>query len=445
MESLNIIANRFKNNMFWRSVAVLVSGTAMAQAIGLLTTPIVSRLYAPTAFGQYAIIVSTATIIINIATLGLDSAVMVPECDDECDDVFMVAFFTMLFLSTFILVVMITISPIIKLFNSGMNYIISCLLVYLFVIINNLIGLLSIYINRKSLNRIMFFNSVIGAFATLFITIPMGIFKFGSLGLIIASIMAGVVSIGQMLYHTNPFKKVPKIVTFINVYKKYKDFILFQYPSNFVENFAIQLPIQVLSARFGSVNLGAYNMNEKLLGIPSRLLGAPINKIYFRTASEYFKEGKDLAKFTFSLVTKIMIGAFLPTVILVLWGEHIFEWALGKSWSQAGKLSSFLILQYVFMFCQICTSYCRVAIGKQKTNLVVSVLRLVIVGVSLSYGIYSFGNLINTIIVFTIGSSIYLIIDMAINFYCMGRYWLRYTILAVSYFCIISLLWIVAN
>lgn len=436
---------KIKNSVFWKSVAVLVSGTVIAQLLGLFTTPIVSRLYDPEAFGEYAIIVSTSSIILGIVTLGLNSAVMVPVSDEESDDVFMVAFFTMLFLSTFIFVVMIVVSPFKHFFNAGMDYVVSCILVYGLVVINNTKGLLSVYINRKKLNKVLFYNSLIGAMATLFITIPLGIIKLGGIGLITASIVAGFVENLQMIYHANPFIKLPRINTFISVYKKYRDFILYQYPSNFIGNFAIQLPTQVFSSVFGNANLGSYSMNEKILGIPSRLIGAPINTIYFRTASEYSKEGKDLGKFTFSLITKIMMVAFVPLVITVLWGEKIFSWVLGSQWGEAGRMAGFLIVQYVFMFCSTCTSYCRVSIGKQKMNFIMSILRVAIIGLSIFLGISISGDLYNTIVFFTVGSSIYLIIDMAINFYCMGKYFAKYLTFAIVYVLFIGILWILSR
>lgn len=445
MKIVDELIVRFNKNAFWRSVTTLVSGTVLAQFIGLLTTPVVSRLYNTKAYGEYGIIISTATIIISIVTLGLSSAVMIPTNDDECDDVFMVTFVTSLLLSTFILMIGIGIILAFKFFDSRMYNISFCLLVYIYVVINNLKGLLTVYINRKKLNRVLFYNSLIGAFVTLLITIPLGLLKFGSTGLVIAGIIATVVSIIQMICHVNPFKRLPSMFVFKSVFKKYKDYVLFQYPSNFIGNFAIQLPTQMLSASFGNANLGAYSMCEKLLGIPSRLIGVPINNIYFRTASEYYKEGKNLANFTFSLITKIMLAAFLPIVVIIFWGEPIFAWVLGDGWANAGKLASILILQYVLMFCQNCTAYCRVAIGKQKVNLVVSFLRLLVVGLSIIIGKYIFEGLLNTIICFTVGSSIYLIIDMAINFYCMQKYWVKYTVFAIGYVALIFLLWTLAN
>ena len=445
MKRIKAIIFRLQNNNFWRSVAVLVSGTALAQLLGIFTTPVISRLYDPEAFGEFALLWSTAAIILNVVTLGLGSAVMVPASDEESGDVFLVAFFTMLILATIIFIVMFVASSLIHFFNPEMNYTVACTLVYAFVIVNSTSGLLNIYVNRKRLNRVLFYNSLIGAFTTLGITIPLGFLNSGGFGLIAASLVAGVISILQMVYHANPFNEAPSLRVYRRVYRKYKDFIIYQYPANFVGNLAIQIPTQVFSAVFGNANLGSYSMNEKILGIPSRLIGTPINTVYFRTASEYHKEGKSLSEFTFSLVTKIMLVALLPIVITVFWGEQIFIWVLGPNWGEAGRLAGFLIVQYVFMFCANCTSYCRVAIGKQKVNFVVNILRLALIALSIYLGVILTGDLFYTMIFFSIGSSLYLILDMTMNFYCIGKYWVRYAIFAFVYFFIVITLWFLAG
>ena len=442
MKRIKRLVFRLKSNIFWKSVIVLVSGTALAQIMGVFTTPIVSRLYEPRAFGEYAIIISTSSIILSIVTLGLNSAIMVPKSDDESKEIFTVTFLSILVLSTLIVFVIISISSFIQLIDSGLNYILTWIIIYGFVIINSVKGIMNIYVNRKGLNRVLYYNSLIGALTTLCITIPLGFLNLGSLGLIIATLIGGIASIIQMLYHVNPFKKISTFSIYKNVFNRYKDFILYQYPSNFIENFAIQVPTQAFSAFFGNVNLGAYSMNEKILGIPIRLIGAPINTIYFRTASEYHKQGKNLALFTFSLITKIMIVAFIPIVLTIIWGEEIFSWILGPNWSEAGKLAGYLIVQYVFMFCATCTSYLRVVIGKQRVNLVVSLLRLVIICLSIFAGIFFVGDLFNTILFFTLGSSLFLIIDMAINFYCLGKYYVRYTVFAFIYISLVFILWV---
>ena len=57
-------------NGFFKSVLKVGSGNLIGQGIAIITTPILSRIYNDIAYGDRAMIVSTAAIIINLSTLG---------------------------------------------------------------------------------------------------------------------------------------------------------------------------------------------------------------------------------------------------------------------------------------------------------------------------------------------------------------------------------------
>jgi len=182
-------------------------------------------------------------------------------------------------------------------------------------------------------------------------------------------------------------------------------------------------------------------MSDKILGIPSRLIAAPIGTVYFRTISEHHKQNKDFSKFTFKLIISLMTIAFIPLVVLIIWGEPIFAFVLGNEWGIAGKVSSFMAFVYIMYFCETVTSYCRVAIGRQKANFWISLVRLLITIVSLVVGIFIFETFFATIILFSITIASYLVADMFINFHYLGKYKYSYLIYSTVYFFVIFTLW----
>ncbi len=435
------LVKKLKESKFWVSVGVLTSGTAIAQSIGILTTPLVSRIYSPGDYGEYALLLSASTIIIGIVTLGLSSAIMVPKDDEKSKEVFMVVFILSGILASVIYITSNIFANHLTFIKTNMDIHVFLLLLYLSVLVNCIKGYLTILVNKFALNRLLFNNSLIGALSTLIISIPLGILGFTMYGLIIASIIGGILSIVQMLNKVNPFIKSFKFSIIKKVLGEYKKFVIYQYPSNAVETLAAQLPAQFFSTNFGSSNLGGYSMNEKLLGLPLRLIGAPINTIYFRTATEYYNSGKDLSRFTFSLITKIMLLSLVPSILIILWGEYLFAIFLGENWSIAGEIAKYLIVFYVFMFCSTITSYLRVSIGKQSINLLISILRLFIVFITLFIGFYSYNNFYSVMKIYVIGMSIYYIIDMMINFILLKKYAIQYVVISSLYLIITLLLW----
>ena len=68
---------------FARSVGVLAGGTAVAQGIGVLALPLITRLYTPEDFSVLAVFSSIVAIVSVAACLRLEIAIPLPETDED--------------------------------------------------------------------------------------------------------------------------------------------------------------------------------------------------------------------------------------------------------------------------------------------------------------------------------------------------------------------------
>ena len=427
------IINQWRHSNFLKALVVLVSGQVLGQALTLVTLPILSRLYSPSDYGEFAVLSSASTILCSISQLGLSSAIMIPRDDIEAKSLISYTLLIQFILVTIFVVGVFATMSFIKIIDINMPYMMTILLLYALSLLTNLSNLLKIYMNRKKLYRALFWNSVIASLSTLFITIPLGLVGVGSWGFISAAFVSNIISIAQMISKANPFVSINSIDSGIRALKKHKNFMIYQYPANIVSTFSLQLPDQLMMKFFGSSALGSYSMSNRIYSFPTNLIASPINAIYFKTAVDYNQTGKDLASFTFNLITKIMLIAFVPLIILISFGEQIFSFVLGDQWREAGSIASILGIQFVLVFCANCTSYCRVSLGRQKINLVMSGLQLLIITISLLFGVIVYKGLIPTIICFVVGNTIYQIIDMTMNFHCLKKYVFRYLIFTLCY------------
>jgi len=66
---------RAKSNEFARNVVTLITGTAVAQAIPVAISPILTRLYSPEDFGVLALFIAITSIISVFATLRFEIAI----------------------------------------------------------------------------------------------------------------------------------------------------------------------------------------------------------------------------------------------------------------------------------------------------------------------------------------------------------------------------------
>lgn len=432
---------KIKSNKFVSSVLTIGAGNFLAQVFQVVTIPMASRLYSQGAYGEYGIVLSTATFITGFSTLGLTSAIMVPDNEEEVHKVFKTAFYTQ-FLITFLLMCVCLIgSPFFRLFRVSGSYPMAVVVMCIYIITANLQGLLTVYINKKEMNKVLFYNPLIGAFSNVLILIPLGFMGVGFWGFLTSIILSNIIIDVLMVRASNPFRTRLLHSDVLVVIKKYKAFILYQFPANFISSFALQFPVQFLARVFGNVLLGSYSMCIKLLEYPIKLIAAPISDVYFRTASAIHNEKDKLSDLTYKMIRGIVIIASVPTAIMVFWGEELFVFILGKQWEEAGRLVTVLILQYVLSFCSQCTRYCRVALGRQKMNLLYTIIQWGGVATSLFAGYIITKSFFGTIVFFAIGNSLILVFDMAMNFYCMQKNLLKYLRL-ISVYLILFLLFL---
>jgi lipopolysaccharide exporter len=68
---------------FAKDVALIVGGTTIAQVIGILTSPIITRLFGAEAFGLSALFASLVNTIVVISCLRYEFTIMLPKKDEE--------------------------------------------------------------------------------------------------------------------------------------------------------------------------------------------------------------------------------------------------------------------------------------------------------------------------------------------------------------------------
>ena len=138
---MNIIRS-IKKNEFLKSVFSVGAGNLLAQIINIITIPIISRLYTDEVYGEFGIFTSTATIIVGITTLGLNSSIMLPKEDNEAKKVLTMTFYIQLFLTSFIMIGCILIMPYYRFFEVSFSYAMTLMIMGGYVILTNLNSLL---------------------------------------------------------------------------------------------------------------------------------------------------------------------------------------------------------------------------------------------------------------------------------------------------------------
>lgn len=391
--------DRFKNlikqapkSEFFRNVATLFTGTALAQIVPLLVTPILTRIYTPNDYGVLAVFVAFISLSAVVATLRYDIAILLPANDDNAMELTILSGFCVLFFAILIsLLILIFHDQIIKFLN---NPAIATwvYLVPLSVVFVGWSSAINYWLNRQKQYRKLSINRVSVALITATASLILGFAGFGYAGLISAAIIGQLIALSMLLmwaWHDvcDGVRRV-KRTNLIQTAISYRKFPLFALPSDSVNTLSQQIPILMLSRFFGPKIVGHFSFSQNILGMPLSLMSQSVSDVFKQRASaDYSRLGncQDIFNKTSKMLSALSI---VPLIIIFLFAPVIFRIVFGEAWEQAGHYTRYLAPLYVFRFIVSPLSYVFYIANRQDADLVGQIGLLFVSVGSMIFGIY---------------------------------------------------------
>lgn len=412
-DAINRWIKRIQNSSFIKSVLTLSAGVVVSQAIALFTSPIISRIYDPQVVGDFSLILSNSTIIGTIICMGFLSAIMLPPEDEQAKGLCRLLMKLILGGSTLLLLLAFALSPRWQMFSVNMDYRLACMVLWAMIVLENTSSLCYGYVNRQKLYKVLFWNPSLGTVSNAVFSITLGLCGWGLKGYALANLLSKLLIILHMLRHANPFRGKIACRSW-ELMKQYRDFPLVLLPSNLVGTLSTQMPVQLLSRFWGSAVLGSYSMCLNILNLPAKFLAVPVNRVFYREATERANRGENIGEFSFSLIQANIKLAVIPFFVLIALGRPLFTLVFGAKWADAGDFASVMAIQVLLDFCASCLSGKFVIIGRKKTILMINVLVLISNTAVFLIGHLAGLSALSVMIAFSITGGLMTIIDMTI-------------------------------
>lgn len=354
--------NKLKDKLFYgesgqvfRGMFTLLIGAGLARIVGLISIPILARIYSPEDYGVLALYTSFVTLLAPILTLRYVQAIPLPKTEIMAFNLFVVCF-RLIVLGTLLLAVILFLfsENIFSWFNMQ-SLTEWWWLVVLGVSGTALFELFSLWATRKRDYRIIaqtqFSQSLIGNL----VKISLGFFSIKPGGLIVGQFLtqsSGIFSyfkrfvfdVKSLMPKSN-FNKQKKLV------KHYQDFIWFRLPSEFLMILGLQAPVLMASRLFDSNITGQLSFTIIALSLPVNLIGMSISKAYYAEVAVIGRSNPDRIKtLTFDIQKKLFMVAIPIALLVYFLSEWIFVFVFGEQWRIAGQyasiLSPFLLLRF---------------------------------------------------------------------------------------------------
>ena len=347
---------RLKNSAFVKNILIVMTGTALAQAIGFALTPIISRLFTPSDFGAFGSFTAIAGIIGAGATLQYTQALMLPKKKTDAINLFVVAC-----LSTFILAILLLIVYfIIPSYFNGLMKTHGFWALALLVVITIAFGLnqsFQAWCVRVKAFKHTSMSQVVRSFSSNGAQIGFGFLKAGAPGLIISFVLANMLASINLvrvvlsdlltLRHAIRWSRIKQLAI------EYRDFPMYSASQNVINAVSSGLPVLLLTHFYGIAVAGAYAFGMRLLSAPMGFALTALRQVLFQKAAETQHQGGSLS----SLYIKISAGlfgmGFFPSLVLFIWAPQIFTLVFGPQWHTAGIFARALILWMIFAFCNL--------------------------------------------------------------------------------------------
>jgi len=377
---------------FTRNVLTLMTGTTVAQAIPIAISPILTRLYSPEDFGVLALFVAISSIFGSIANGRYELAIMLPKKDEDAINIAALGFIIVSCLSLFLLMIVTIFHDVILEFFNNRSISTWLYFIPISVFFMGFFNIFNYFNNRtkkyKDLAKATILRSIVIAIVQLFL----GFLKTGVAGLISGQLLS---SLFTNIYLSKNIIKEKKLLSSISrvkiiaLAKRYKDFPKFSMWAGLLNTSSTHLINILISTAFSIKTLGFYSLSQRLLGMPSALIGGSIGQVFFQEATkEKNTTGSAINAFNSTLKKLIIIG--VPAFgILFFIVEDLFTFVFGEEWRIAGTYAKILIPFFMIRFISSPLAISMTVFEKQKNALYINII-LIITSVCTLYLVSSY-------------------------------------------------------
>ena len=391
-----------------RNFAKLLSANVVAQVIGLIVYPILTRIYSPEDFGLLNLFLSIGNVLVVLSLADYYYAIVLPKQEKDATALAHVSL--LLLIQTVILVTLSVVfaGPISMLFKSP-ELVTYYWLMPIYVLVMGAWNILNYwYIRKKSFGRISGYQMSLSLLSA---GGKIGLGRVGILqgGMIYSIVLAPLISLLSSMALS--FRKTLRPLLYWswndvrNQAKGYRNFPLFVLPRSFINVLAGQLPVLLLTPFFGAKCVGLLSMAILLGYTPIGTISRAIYQVLYQNTTERVHQQLPIGNvfWRFVVAASLVIIPIFAGLYFIL--PNLTAWLLGEDWRVVGDYICWMLPWLYFALIVGSTCYLSDVFMKQKIGLLFEILLAVFRLIGLCWGVVS-GNFLFAIIGYSIGTAL---------------------------------------
>lgn len=355
-----------------------MTGTGFAQLIPVLLSPILTRIYSPKIYGEYATIITISTILTIISSLRYDLSIIRSRGRIQIFTTTLLSFFINLIFCIITLIISICfyeeINNLINIDQKKLLFTIP-LIIFLNGIHQICISVLNKGRDYSKISRDLILNSSSNSF----LNVTLSFFHIGSLTLMFSLLLSRIISLMALT------KSVLYQIKDLRISLK-----LSRLPIKLIAIKNIDMPTySTLEVLFGEVNrkimyvyftiffsleiTGAYFLVNRILSMPISVLANSFSKVFFQNYVEVKNKKRELTR------TWLKLGSFSAPIFIIFYLliNDIIKVGFGNNWIIAGDIAKVLIPFFFISLVFGSTNTSHIALKLQKYSFLISIASLI--------------------------------------------------------------------
>lgn len=359
---------KLSESKFIRNIIIVASGTAGAQAITILLTPIITRIYGPEIIGVVGVFSAIVITLSPLFSLGFPYAIVLPKNNNEAMNVFKLSLISLgFFISIATIIFLFFSEPLIELLGieSVSQYIV---LLPIAIFFYSLWQSMEQLLIREGLFKEKAKSAIYHSILFNLLKVFLGLIYPKAITLVLITALNGGIHSGflylssknKLLNNGRKTRLTNKLLFF-----KYIDFARYKAPEMSINAASQGLPIILLASFYGPAAAGFFTLARTIMGLPATLIGKSVGDVFYPRIAQAFQNNEKIYPFVKKASLYLCGAGVIPFLIIGLFGPYLFSFIFGAEWEQAGRYASWLSLWLFFMFINAPTLKALTVLGQQ--------------------------------------------------------------------------------
>lgn len=363
-----------------KSLAMLLTANAAAQAAALLASPVLARIYGPREFGDIAMLTSVV-LLLGVGGLRYEAAIPLQKGERRSLTITLLALLLALLVPGILLLGLLLLVLVRTVW--GIPDIIPLWAVYApaSILGANVFLIFTQVAQREGMFKELARARLYQTFSSLGAQLGLGGIGLASIGLMVGQVTSYLTGCGNLVrYLQIRAARIRHAFTrrrLLWALNRYRNFPKYSVTSSILINATMQSTPVLISAIYGPVAAGMYFFANRILSTPFQVVGMTVFHQYNSDLSQIIRENPEkINNLLLKTIKRLLLLGVAPIIIVGIFAPDLFSVIFGNKWRHSGVIARSMMPMYIMQMLSSPISGTMSILELQRIDLILSIVRI---------------------------------------------------------------------